>query len=184
VIIRFRSATKVSYLPLVPGLLPQSEAEQLAFEMGALNKKRRLAESELSLAKAPPSSDERLLIHQLYLAEQQLKRQEIDNSRIVYMHQTKLQNVMYMYPQSRNVFGKVFGGWLMREAYELAWLTASLFARSTPTFVCIDDIHFIEPVEIGAVLELNSVVAFVGMDILFSSLLLSFSLKWYSYRRR
>ncbi len=50
----------------------------------------------------------------------------------------------------------------MREAYELAWLTAALFSRGAPSFLCIDDIHFIEPVEVGAVLELNSVVAYVG----------------------
>ena len=35
-----------------------------------------------------------------------------------------LKNVHICHPQSRNIYGKVFGGFLMRNAFELAWVNA------------------------------------------------------------
>lgn len=60
------------------------------------------------------------------------------------------------FPQERNIHGKLFGGYLMREAYELAYANAMLFCRGRPSFVAQDDITFRKPVEIGSVLNFSS----------------------------
>lgn len=48
------------------------------------------------------------------------------------MDDTSLENTFTCQPQQRNVHGRVFGGFLMRRAFELAHSTAYLFAGSRP----------------------------------------------------
>lgn len=37
----------------------------------------------------------------------------------VWMEHLKLKNVLVCNPESRNIHNKIFGGWLMRQAFEL-----------------------------------------------------------------
>jgi len=59
-------------------------------------------------------------------------------------------------PQDRNIHGKVFGGYLMRTAHELAWSAAFSFAGEQPTFVSMSDVSFHVPVEIGHLLHFSA----------------------------
>ena len=44
----------------------------------------------------------------------------------VWLEDVKLKNVHICHPQNRNIYGKIFGGFLMRNAFELAWSNAYL----------------------------------------------------------
>ena len=46
--------------------------------------------------------------------------------------QTSLENTFTCQPQQRNMHGRVFGGFLMRRAFELAHSTAYMFAGARP----------------------------------------------------
>ncbi len=48
----------------------------------------------------------------------------------------------------------------MRLAFELSFSTAYLFERKQPVFVCMDDITFLKPVEIGSMLSLDATVVY------------------------
>jgi len=48
------------------------------------------------------------------------------------MDETSLETTFTCQPQQRNIHGRVFGGFLMRRAYELAHSTAYLFAGRRP----------------------------------------------------
>ncbi|CAF4769921.1 unnamed protein product, partial [Rotaria magnacalcarata] len=48
----------------------------------------------------------------------------------------------------RNLYNKIFGGYLMRKSFELAWTAASLFAKQSLSTLAVDDIMFERPVEI------------------------------------
>ncbi len=61
--------------------------------------------------------------------------------------------------QARNVYNKIFGGFLMREAFELGWATTCVYAKARPSVVCMDDINFRKPVEVGSLLYLSSQVS-------------------------
>lgn len=61
-----------------------------------------------------------------------------------------------LFPQQRNLHRKVFGGILMRMAFELAFTDAALFAGESMHFLSLDQITFRLPVPIGAVLRLTS----------------------------
>ena len=66
-----------------------------------------------------------------------------------------------MHIQDRNIHGKIFGGYLMRESIELAWLVAYKYAKfDHPEFEAIDDFTFHVPVEIGSILELDATVTY------------------------
>lgn len=93
------------------------------------------------------------------------------------MSQTAREALQLCQPQERNISNKIFGGFLMRKAFELAFVTAYLHARTQPFFYGLDgpdkyliswliakrfflDVSFQRPVEIGAMLHLRAIVAF------------------------
>lgn len=60
------------------------------------------------------------------------------------MHRTMFQNTKFMHLQNRNLYGKIFGGYIMRAAFELAWVTAVCFLGEDNTvFLYVHDIQFV-----------------------------------------
>jgi len=80
------------------------------------------------------------------------------------MADTELQSAAMTQPQDRNTNGKIFGGYLMSHAYELARANAYLFcgAQSAPYFVAVDHITFLRAVEIGSIITFRSKVAYAA----------------------
>ncbi|TSK98461.1 Acyl-coenzyme A thioesterase 9, mitochondrial [Bagarius yarrelli] len=78
----------------------------------------------------------------------------------VWMEDAKLKGLEICHPQERNIFNRIFGGFLMRKAYELGWANACVFAGCRPALVAVDDIMFRKPVEIGSLLLLSSQVCY------------------------
>lgn len=62
--------------------------------------------------------------------------------------------------KQRNLYDKIFGGFLMRQAFELAWTNACLYSKTTPRISVVDDISFRKPVVIGSLLFLSSQVVY------------------------
>lgn len=75
---------------------------------------------------------------------------------------TSLSNAFVCQPQQRNMHGRIFGGFLMRRAFELAFATTYLFAGSRPSFVRVDDVTFRNPVDVGSLLRFTSHVVHVA----------------------
>jgi len=57
--------------------------------------------------------------------------------------------------------GRIFGGFLMRRAFELAFATCYSFAGSRPAFLLVEEISFKKPVDVGDLLRLKSSVLHV-----------------------
>lgn len=77
---------------------------------------------------------------------------------------TCLQNALVCQPQQRNTHGRIFGGFLMRRAFELAFATAYAFAGSAPLFLEVDHVDFLKPVDVGNFLRLKSCVLFTELE--------------------
>ncbi|XP_051133224.1 acyl-coenzyme A thioesterase 2, chloroplastic-like [Andrographis paniculata] len=77
---------------------------------------------------------------------------------------TCLQNSLICQPQQRNIHGRIFGGFLMRRAFELAYSTAYAFAGSQPVFVEVDHVDFLKPVDVGNFLRFNSCVLYTELE--------------------
>jgi len=87
--------------------------------------------------------------------------------RAVLLSATRLQNALITMPQQRNTAGRVFGGFLMRRAYELAFATAYLFTGRRPVFIELDEVSFHAPVSVGDLLRFDSCVLYTSeaMDL-------------------
>jgi acyl-coenzyme A thioesterase 9 len=81
-------------------------------------------------------------------------------ARLVATGDTRYSATMVMQSQNRNLHGKIFGGFLMRQAMEIAWCNAHLFAGAFPQLELVDDIIFHKPVEIGSIVHFRSLTAF------------------------
>ncbi|XP_042028731.1 acyl-coenzyme A thioesterase 2, chloroplastic-like [Salvia splendens] len=77
---------------------------------------------------------------------------------------TCLQNSLMCQPQQRNIHGRIFGGFLMRRALELAFATAYAFAGSAPCFQEVDHVDFLKPVDVGNFLRFNSCVLYTELE--------------------
>lgn len=66
-----------------------------------------------------------------------------------------------MQPQYRNRHNfMIFGGFLLKQTFELAFCCAAAFSHSRPTFVSLDPSTFENPVPVGSVLYLTATVAY------------------------
>ncbi|KAG0348747.1 hypothetical protein BG004_004323 [Podila humilis] len=144
-------------------MLLQHDTEKKLFQMGEDHKARKKLAAESALTKRPPTQEERFLIHDLYLEyskydDPHLKVKKPDD--VEWMEDTKMSAIQIMQPQDRNIHDKIFGGYLMRLAYELAFCNASVFIKYRPTFLSLDEISFRKPVPIGTFLALDSQIVF------------------------
>lgn len=64
----------------------------------------------------------------------------------ILLRETRLENSLICQPQQRNIHGRIFGGFLMHRAFELAFSTAYAFAGMMPSFMEVDHVDFLRPV--------------------------------------
>ncbi|XP_010242486.1 PREDICTED: acyl-coenzyme A thioesterase 9, mitochondrial-like isoform X2 [Nelumbo nucifera] len=86
------------------------------------------------------------------------------NRDSILMRDTRLQNSLICQPQQRNMHGRIFGGFLMNRAFELAFSTAYAFAGMVPCFLEVDHVDFLKPVDVGDFLRLKSCVLYTELD--------------------
>ncbi|KAJ3366014.1 Acyl-coenzyme A thioesterase 9, mitochondrial [Allomyces javanicus] len=143
-------------------LVLENDEERRLFSMGAdLRAKKKIAAST-SLNKAPPTSEERLIIHDLWQQSRKFSESgtSLADNNTVWMADTKLSSSHITQPQDRNIHGFVFGGFLMRQAFDIAYSCASLFSQAHPMFLAMDDIWFRKPVPIGCILQFQAQVVY------------------------
>uniref|UniRef100_A0A665WCR5 HotDog ACOT-type domain-containing protein n=1 Tax=Echeneis naucrates TaxID=173247 RepID=A0A665WCR5_ECHNA len=145
-------------------LKPDGPEEEKIFQEGEANKSRRVELSTASLLKVAPTNEEREIVHSLFLNTLDPKTVSF-RSRVLppnseWMEDAKMKGLEICHPQERNIFNRIFGGFLMRKAYELGWANACSFGGRRPNLVAVDDILFQRPVDIGSLLLLSSQVCY------------------------
>ncbi|RXH97917.1 hypothetical protein DVH24_010242 [Malus domestica] len=78
----------------------------------------------------------------------------------ILLRDTSLENSLICQPQQRNMHGRIFGGFLMHRAFELAFSTAYAFAGLVPCFLEVDHVDFLKPVDVGDFLRFKSCVLY------------------------
>ncbi|XP_022771596.1 acyl-coenzyme A thioesterase 9, mitochondrial-like [Durio zibethinus] len=82
----------------------------------------------------------------------------------ILLRDTCLENALICQPQQRNIHGRIFGGFLMHRAFELAFSTAYAFAGLVPCFLEVDHVDFLRPVDVGDFLRLKSCVLYTELE--------------------
>ncbi|KAK3011528.1 hypothetical protein RJ639_011568 [Escallonia herrerae] len=82
----------------------------------------------------------------------------------ILLRDTRLENSLICQPQQRNIHGRIFGGFLMHRAFELAFSTAYAFAGLMPYFLEVDHVDFLRPVDVGDFLRFKSCVLYTEFE--------------------
>ncbi|KAI7836665.1 hypothetical protein COHA_009441 [Chlorella ohadii] len=142
----------------IPSVLPQTPEDQALFaERQAVNAARKAARKAGGGKLHPVSPDGEQWAREL-LAAAKTKRDlpALADAHSVFMDDTLLSNTFTCQPEERNMHGRIFGGFLMRRAFELAHSTAYLFAGCRPLTVEVDGITFRRPVNVGDLIRFNA----------------------------
>ena len=134
----------------------ETEEEKILWKEGEDAKQIKKRERAQSLLTNPPTPHELESLHQMHFSSNE------NNGKIVSVKDTALSSVTVTQPQERNTKDKIFGGYLMRKAYELGMATALKFfgAHSNPFLLAVDEISFHRPVEIGSIITFDASVVF------------------------
>jgi acyl-coenzyme A thioesterase 9 len=109
-----------------------------------------------AVATEPPSREEYALLSALHAAQEQPGFSGRLVSGLV------KSNWERMYPEQENVPQKIFGGYLVRRAYELASINVEEIAPDRPVIIRVNRINFLQPVRLGDQLHFVSRVAYTG----------------------
>lgn len=142
-------------------LLPTSESEWVDFKRAVSHiAAKKLRAKTSNLEKVPPTANESSIIHSLYGATKNLANMDEKPRNVSLMKDTKLSAAQIQQPQYRNKNGIIFGGYLLRQTFELAYCSAGAFSNSFPRFVSLDNTTFKAPVPVGSVLQMDSEVCY------------------------
>lgn len=149
----------------MPALLPETNEERAHFELGALKAQAKKMARKNKLNLGQPLSEASLELDKqaaalLREAGPLINMPSLADPHSILMGSTKMQNAMIAQPQLRNLHERIFGGFLMRRAFELAFANAYVFGGARPRFLEVDDISFDSPVDVGDLLVFNSRVLY------------------------
>ncbi|KAL9097215.1 MAG: hypothetical protein Q9165_000642 [Trypethelium subeluteriae] len=165
-------------VPINP-IKAETEEEQRLYEAGERNSKIRKESSQKSLLRTSPNDEESDLIHAMWQRQLQYHGsrpltdpndpvRQPDN--VFSMDGTRVQTAAIMQPQFRNRHQfMIFGGFLLKQTFELAFCCAAAFSHSRPVFVSLDPSDFKHPVPVGSVLYLTATVVYTDPPIVGSA---------------
>jgi len=117
---------------------------------------REAYRTEQSVALEPPTHAEYDLLNRLHGA------QEDENFNGLLASQLVADSWERMFPEQENVPTTIFGGYLVRRAYELSSICAELVAPNRPVIVAVNRINFFHPVRLGDKLHYTTRVVYTG----------------------
>ncbi|PYH47491.1 uncharacterized protein BP01DRAFT_354688 [Aspergillus saccharolyticus JOP 1030-1] len=145
-------------------LLVETPEERLLFQKGEENYRAKKALRTRSLLEKAPNERESDLIHSMWTKGMSYSNPESPAQRppnTIAMASSVLKSAMIMQPQDRNRHNfMIFGGFLLKETFELAFCCAASFSHSRPNFISLDPSTFENSVPVGSVLYLRATVAF------------------------
>ncbi|KAH0846216.1 Acyl-coenzyme A thioesterase 9, mitochondrial [Fonsecaea pedrosoi] len=139
-------------------------AEKALFAKGEENYRNKKTMRSAHILTKPPDADESALIHKMWtdsLAYADRNNPKNQPSNVVAMSKSTIHSTQIMMPQYRNRHHfMIFGGFLLKQTFELAFTCAASFSHTRPRFLNLDPSTFEEPVPVGSVLYVAAGVSF------------------------
>jgi len=118
--------------------------------------RRETYRRQAAQAEEPPSREEYELLKRLHRA------QEEPGFAGLLAGQLSAESWERMYPEQENVPQKIFGGYVMRRAYELASICADRLAPDRPVLAAVNRVNFFHPVRMGDILHYTTRLVYAG----------------------
>jgi acyl-coenzyme A thioesterase 9 len=154
----------------VPSLVCSTPEEEEIFKKGEAKSLAKKKLSKTSLLATEPDDPESALIHKIWL--RQVAYHDPNNPirqpvEVIPMSKTRLSDTSIMQPQYRNRHQTmIFGGFHLKQTFELAFCCAASFAHARPTFISADPCTFPNPVPVGSVLYLTATIVYTDPPLL------------------
>ena len=139
---------------LLPPLQYKEDIDKKRYQKAEL--RRQAYRDTLAKAEEMPSLDEYLFLKNLH------KMQEAPDFKGVHAGKLVLESSCRAYPEQENVPTTIFGGYLVRKAYELAALAAAMVAPDRAVPCQVNRINFNQPVLLGDQLKFTARVVYTG----------------------
>lgn len=139
---------------VLPPLRYVDTLEQRRFQRAMERKERRRALEQEALQ--PPTRQEFDLLARLH------HEQESSGFRGLRARDLVANAWERVYPEQENVPKKIFGGYLMHRAFQLASIHSEELASHRTVVVAVNRIHFVRPVRIGDTLHFTSRIVYTG----------------------
>ncbi|KAK8034559.1 hypothetical protein PG993_009554 [Apiospora rasikravindrae] len=134
----------------VPRLEYTTPEEERIFKTGEAKSLAKKEALKTSLLQTEPNDAESALVHKMWLQQIQYHDPNDDlrkPANVVPMARTQLSTAAIMQPQYRNRHQTmIFGGYHLKQTFELAFCCAASFGHARPTFVSADPCTFRNPV--------------------------------------
>jgi len=143
-------------------------AEKALFAKGEENHKRKKTMKSAHILQKAPDAEESVEIHKMWtdsLAYADSKNPKHQPRNVQNMSKTTIHSTQIMQPQYRNRHNfMIFGGYLLKQTFELAFTCAAAFSHTRPRFMNLDPSTFEEAVPVGSVLYISANVSYTEPD--------------------
>lgn len=138
----------------IPPLEYEDDIEKERYQ--AAIERRKTYRQQIDALEEPPSKEE---FHHLRELHQAQEEDDFDGLLAGNLVRNSMER---MYPDLENVPQKIFGGYVIRRAFELALMHAEEIAPHRPVFVRVNRINFLQPIRIGDKLDFTSRIVYTG----------------------
>ena len=118
--------------------------------------RREEYKQQQALLSEPPSRDEHKMLTELHKAQDEPEFKGLLARRLV------TDSWERMYPEFENVPQKIFGGYIVRRAYEISSICSELVSPNRPIIAAVNRINFLHPVRMGDTLHYMSRVVYTN----------------------
>jgi acyl-coenzyme A thioesterase 9 len=147
----------------------ENDAERQLYARGEENYRSKKALKSSAITQKPPDAQEAALLHKMWtdsLSYHDAHNPTQKPRNITYMNNATIYSAQIMQPQYRNRHHfMIFGGYLLKQTFELAFTCAAAFSHAKPSFLNLDPSTFENPVPVGSVLYLSAGVTFTEPDV-------------------
>ncbi|SMO94099.1 hotdog domain-containing protein [Gracilimonas mengyeensis] len=150
---RLEKDGKAKSLPIDP-LEYEDELEKKRYESAIARRKEY--RNQMDALQQPPSKEEYAMLRNIHQAQEEPGFDGLLAGDLV------RGNWERMFPEHENVPKKIFGGYVIRRAFELAMMHAEEITPNRPVFVRVNRINFYNPVRIGDKLDFTSRITYTG----------------------
>jgi acyl-coenzyme A thioesterase 9 len=146
---------------MIENLLEREKAK-LRYEIGNENKEKRITFAKNSLNKIAPNTEESQLLHNIFLV-----KNTINTKNKIKIKETQIEKSLLMHSQNMNINGHIFGGYIMKQALDAAYVCAYMHCnKETPIIFAIDNVTFYKPVIIGSVAKFVANVCYIHEELM------------------